>query len=406
MSVHTDYDVVIAGGGMVGAALACCLGGSSLKVAILDAAGPPHWQGNDYALRVSAITPASVRLLTKLNAWDTITSHRYAPIDAMHIWEADAQTEADVLVFDSADIGAQNMGHIVENRVIQSALLQQLQAHNNVRYLEPVAVKQLMDSDDHLVVDLDNGDQMTTRLLVGADGANSKVRQLAHIETYGWSFDQTAIVFTVKTEKPHDFIARQRFLPTGPLAFLPLDEPHTCSNVWSVDTKEAQRLLSLSDDEFKNELQHAMGEVLGNMEWVSERAGYPLSLAHAREYVAHRVALVGDALHRIHPLAGQGVNLGFADAAVLAEVILTATEKRKDIGEIYNLRPYERWRKQDNHTMIGLMDLFKRVYGSRYPAIVSLRKLGLGLTNRAKPVKRWFMRQASGLENELPKRFY
>lgn len=406
MSMHTDYDVVIAGGGMVGAALACCLGNSNLKLAILDAAGPPTWKGDDYALRVSAITPASIRLLKNLNAWDAIAGQRYAPIDAMHIWEDEHPQQHTTLVFDSADIGAQNMGVIIENRIIQSALLQQLQTHSNVRYLEPVKIENYQDGDDHLVIELDNGDRMTSRLLVGADGASSKVRQLAHIDTYGWSFEQSAIVFTVKTEKQHDNIARQRFLPSGPLALLPLDEPHSCSCVWSADTKEAERLLALKDDEFITELQHAMAEVPGNMEWVSERAGYPLTLAHAKQYVSHRVALVGDALHRIHPLAGQGVNLGFADAAVLAEVLLNATETRKDIGEKYNLRPYERWRKEDNHKMIGLMDLFKRSYGSNNPAIVGLRKLGLGLTNKMKPVKHWFMRQASGLENELPKRFY
>ncbi|MDH5631749.1 MAG: UbiH/UbiF/VisC/COQ6 family ubiquinone biosynthesis hydroxylase [Gammaproteobacteria bacterium] len=402
--ISPDYDVIIAGGGMVGAALACCLGGSDLKVAVLDAAGPPRWEGNDYALRVSAITPASIRLLKKLKAWDVIAAERYAPIDAMHIWEGEDSER--YLDFDSAEIGAENMGVIIENRVVQSALLRQAQTHSNVRYLSPASVAACNDHDDWLDVQLENGDHLTTRLLVGADGARSKVRELAHIDTYGWSFDQTAIVFTVKTEKPHDHVARQTFLSTGPLAFLPLDDAHTCSNVWSADTDEARRLLSLSDDEFRTELQHAFGDVLGNIEWVSERAGFPLTLAHAKEYIGHRVALIGDALHRIHPLAGQGVNLGFGDAAVLAEVILNAHEKRRDIGERHSLRPFERWRKETNHKMIGLMDLFKRSYGSRQPAIISLRRLGLDLTNRIAPIKHWFMRQASGLENELPKRFY
>lgn len=404
--VHVDYDVLIAGGGMVGAALACCLGGSSLRVAILDAAGPPQWQGDDYALRVSAITPASIRLLKKLNAWDDITAQRLAPIDAMYIWDGNEDAASGFLEFDSADIGADNMGVIIENRVIQSALIKQAQAHSNVRYLSPASVKAYDDHNDYLDIELENGERISTRLLIGADGARSKVRELAHIDTYGWSFDQTAIVFTVKTEKPHNFVARQKFLSTGPLAFLPLDEPHTCSNVWSVDTAEADRLLSLTDDEFKAELQGAFGDTLGAIEWVSECAGFPLTLAHAKDYLAHRVALVGDALHRIHPLAGQGVNLGFADAAVLAEVIINTHDKGRDIGARHNLRPFERWRKEANHKMIGLMDLFKRSFGSKEPTLITLRKLGLDITNQNGPIKHWFMRQASGLENELPKRFY
>ncbi|MBE9515930.1 MAG: UbiH/UbiF/VisC/COQ6 family ubiquinone biosynthesis hydroxylase [Proteobacteria bacterium] len=409
-TVNTDYDVVIAGGGMVGAALACCLGSSqsdtNLSVAILDAAGPPQWKGNDYALRVSAISSASIRLLKKLNAWNDIISQRLAPIDAMHIWDGNDEAASGFLEFDSAEIGAENMGVIIENRVIQSALLKQAQAHSNVRAISPASVTSYTDHNDYLTVELENGDQITTRLLVGADGAHSRVRELAHIDTYGWDFDQTAIVFTVKTEKLHEFIARQKFLATGPLAFLPLDEPHTCSNVWSADTKEAERLLALDDEAFKTELQTAFGDTLGKIEWISERAGFPLTLAHAKEYLGHRVALIGDALHRIHPLAGQGVNLGFADAAVLAEVILSADAKRRDIGACHNLRPFERWRKEANHKMIGLMDVFKRSFGSSEPILVTLRKLGLDTVNQTGPVKHWFMRQASGLENELPKRFY
>jgi 2-octaprenylphenol hydroxylase len=405
-SAAVDYDVVVAGGGMVGAALGCCLGGSSLRVAILDAAGPPEWQGDDYALRVSAISGASIRLLKKLNAWDDIVAQRLAAIDAMHIWDGNDDGASGFLEFDSADIGAENMGVIIENRVIQSALLKQAQTHSNVRYLSPISVKAYTDHNDYLNIELESGEHISSRLLIGADGARSKVRELAHIDTYGWSFDQTAIVFTVKTEKTHDFVARQKFLPTGPLAFLPLDEPHTCSNVWSADTEEANRLLSLTDDEFIAALQTAFGDTLGKIDWVSERAGFPLTLAHAKDYLAHRVALIGDALHRIHPLAGQGVNLGFADAAVLAEVILNTSDKGRDIGAHHNLRPFERWRKEANHKMIGLMDLFKRSFGSSEPTLVTLRKLGLDTVNQSGPIKHWFMRQATGLDNELPKRFY
>ena len=405
-AVNTDYDVLIAGGGMVGSALACCLGGSALRVAVLDAAGPPKWEGDDYALRVSAISAASIRLLKKLDAWEDIVAQRLAPIDAMFIWDGNDEGASGFLEFDSADIGAENMGVIIENRVIQSALLKQAQLHSNVRYLSPASVKAYDGYHEYLDVQMESGERISTRLLIGADGAHSKVRELAHIDTYGWPFDQTAIVFTVKTEKQHNFVARQKFLSTGPLAFLPLDEPHTCSNVWSADTDEANRLLSLGDDEFKTELQTAFGDTLGNIEWLSERAGFPLTLAHAKDYLAHRVALVGDALHRIHPLAGQGVNLGFADAAVLAEVIINTHDKGRDIGAHHNLRPFERWRKEANHKMIGLMDMFKRSFGSKEPTVVTLRKLGLDIVNQNGPIKHWFMRQATGLENELPRRFY
>ena len=420
--MHIDYDVVIAGGGMVGSMLACALGNTALRVAVLEPlpASPPPEHG--YDLRVSAITLATRAIFQAVGAWPAMQERRLAPIREMRVWDA---AGVGSIHFDSADIGQPELGYIIENSVIVQALHRRMQDFSNIRYLCPMALQGIerdvggvpqagrsaqgrrahspQQPPPHVALTTRTGERLSARVLVGADGAQSLVRRLAGIRSRGWEFDQKGIVATVKTSQPHRQTAWQRFLLTGPLAMLPLDDKYCCSIVWSADTARADQLLALEDGDFIAELQEAFGDALGLVETVGPRAAFPLALAYAEGYVQPGVALVGDAAHRVHPLAGQGVNLGFADAAVLAEVLLEAHGAHKDIGQYAVLRRYERWRKFDNAAMLAVTDGLKRLYGTRHAGIVYLRDLGMNLTDSTQPLKNKIMRLAAGLDGDLPR---
>ena len=383
---------------MVGACLACALGDGPFKVALLDrrAGAPPQ---EDYDLRVSAITLASRRIFENLGAWDDMRRRRVTPVAAMHVWDQGGSGSID---FDAAEIGEACLAYIVENSVIHAALLERLQQFTNVHYLCPVEVADIALAEAAAVVRLADARMLEARLVVGADGADSPVRRAAGITTQGLDLNQKGIVGTVRTENPHGGVARQRFLATGPLAFLPLPETNACSIVWSADTKRADELLALTETDFIAQLQAAFGEGLGKILSVGPRAAFALALAHARHYTAARVALVGDAAHTVHPLAGQGVNLGFLDAAALSEVLRAAAARRRDPGEHAVLRRYERLRKGDNLAMIALTGGLRFVFGNSWPLVRGLRNAGLDLTDRAAPLKHFLMRRASGLVGDLP----
>ena len=398
--MKSSYDIVIVGGGMVGAALVCALGNSPLKVAVLDRAPAAPLPEKDYDPRVSAVTLASRALFENLGAWEGMEQQRVSPVREMRVWSDD---DGGSIHFNAAEIGEPALAYIVENSVIQTALIERLHRFTNVHYLCPVEIGDITLADNGAAIVLRDGRLLQTRLLVGADGADSAVRRAAGIETHSLKLNQQGIVATVATERPHDQIARQRFLSTGPLAFLPLDEPHSCSIVWSADSARAEQLLALDDVAFINELQIVFGDSLGAVQIVSPRAAFPLTLSHAKAYTAPHLALIGDAAHTVHPLAGQGVNLGFLDAATLAEVLLDAAANHKDIGGHAVLRRYERWRKGDNLAMISVTGGFKYLFGNDWPVVSQLRNWGLDLTNAATPVKNFIMRRASGLEGDLPK---
>jgi len=398
--VNSQYDVVIVGGGLVGAALACALGNSSLKVALVDRSLPPGTASTEYDVRVSAITLASMALFENLGVWDSIFQTRVSPVREMRVWSSTVQ---DALHFNAAEIGEPVLFWIIENRVMQHALIERINQFTNIHYLAPVEPSDITLADNIAVVSFPDGRRLSTRLLVGADGAESAVRQTAHITTQSLDMQQKGIVATVTTEKPHDATARQRFLTTGPLAFLPLDDPNTSSIVWSADTARADQLMKLEPELFITELQSAFGDSLGAVTHVGPRAVFPLALSHAKAYTAPHLALVGDAAHTVHPLAGQGVNLGFLDAAALAEVLLDAAAKHKNIGAHDVLRRYERWRKADNLAMISLTGGFKYLFGTELPPIRRIRDIGLKVTNATPPIKNLMMRRASGLVGDLPK---
>ncbi len=396
--MRTQYDVIIVGGGMVGNTLACALGNFPLRVALIESQSAPTEELDDYDVRVSAITLASRALFENIAAWDAMRMRRISPLREMHVWDAQG---SGAIHFDAAELGEAELGYIIENRVIVAATLERLRQFDNVDIRCPAAVSALHPDTAQVSVELDSGEHLTAGLVVGADGAHSSIRAWAGIHTRGWSYQQTAIVATVKTERPHHAGAYQVFLPTGPLAFLPLINGLS-SIVWSCDQGRAEELLRLDDQAFMRELSIAFGDRLGTMESVSRRAGYPLSLAHSDHYISERIALVGDAAHRVHPLAGQGVNLGLLDAASLAQVLQEAMADKKDIGARAVLRRYERWRKGDNLAMLAVTDAFKRGFGSQRWPLVPLRNAGMGLADRLGPAKLSIMRHAVGLDGDLP----
>jgi len=390
-----DYDIIIIGGGLVGSALACALGLSNKSVLMLESGSAPTERSTGYDLRVSAITGASVNFFKGVGAWEGMKNARMGEVREMRVWDEGGNGS---LHLDSANTPEPCLAYIIENSVIRSALYNRLQQFPNVRLLEN-AVTELVAIEEESIVLSSSGNQFTTQLVVGADGARSIVREWAQIESSGWSFAQSAIVATVESEKSHEYTAYQRFLETGPLAFLPLDDLNTSSIVWSADSQRAKALLELSDEEFVSELESALDHRLGRLELKSQRAAFPLSMMHVDHTITHRMALIGDAAHRLHPLAGQGLNLGIADVAALAEVV---SGSHKDVGAMRVLRQYERWRSEDTRLMVRMMDVFKRTYGSREPAVRALRNFGMDLVNSSSVVKQVIMNFASGEKGDSP----
>lgn len=395
-------DVVIVGGGMVGAACALALVDglvrARLSVTLVEPRKPESVVDDEkWDLRVSALSRASERILRNLNAWNAINSARVCDYQAMTVWDAGGSGRVH---FDAADIGEPCLGHIVENRRVQAALWQQLEQHPDIQ-VQAARVTAVDCSMDNASVTLDSGRTVTSRLLVVADGAQSPTRKLLGIGVDAASYAQQGIVAVVTPEKRHGDVARQRFLATGPLALLPLADGRI-SIVWSADDAEAERLLALDDAEFLAELTHASEQVMGKFTAVSKRAAFPLRRQHAERYTGLRHVLVGDAAHVVHPLAGQGANLGFLDAATLAQVITDAEQQERDIGSQRILRRYERARRGDNLATLWAMDGFKRLFSNDSRFLATLRNTGFAVFDRTPPLKEAAMKKAMGLTGELP----
>ncbi|MFQ6021934.1 MAG: UbiH/UbiF/VisC/COQ6 family ubiquinone biosynthesis hydroxylase [Acidiferrobacterales bacterium] len=391
------HDVIIVGGGIVGATLACALADARLRIALLERYPPPSSPTGDYDIRVSSISPGSRLILEAVGAWSGLQQSRICAVEQMHVWDAGGPA---AIHFDSADIGEPCLAYIIENSAMLAALWS-CARRVNVELHCPTDVDAVDFCDANSAVLLRDGRQLVARLVVGADGPQSTVRTDAGIGTTAWDYAQHGIVATVETERPHSNIAWQRFLPSGPLAFLPLADGRS-SIVWSVDTPYAEELLLLDDADFRQELESAFGANLGAIRSTGPRSAFPLQRTHAARYVSARAALVGDAAHTVHPLAGQGANLGLFDAAVLAEVLLDAHRRNRDIGSLTVLRRYERWRKGDNLAMLFLTDALKRLFGNSITLVERVRNIGLDLTNAAAPIKHMLMRRAAGLEGDLP----
>jgi len=398
------FDVLIAGGGPVGACAGALLargGAGALKVGILEPRRPVA-PARDAAvdLRVSAFSRASERILRSAGAWQAIESCRVSPYERMRVWHERERPEGSgVLVFDAADAGEPNLGHIIENRLVQASLLDAFEAAGGS--LIGAEARDVTVREARVEVATGDG-PLSTRLLVGADGARSLVRERIGLTVEARSYEQTAIVAAVATERPHERTAWQRFLATGTLAFLPLADGLS-SIVWSADAAAAATLLSAGAEEFGEALTRAADRALGGVRLASERLSFPLHSLAAHRYAAERIALVGDAAHVVHPLAGQGVNLGLLDAAALAELVLAARAEREDAGAQRVLRQYERWRRSETALMATAIELFNRFLAHGSDPLARLAQRGLAWVNRSTEVKRFFMARALGTSGHLPR---
>ncbi|WP_019864340.1 FAD-dependent monooxygenase [Methylovulum miyakonense] len=393
------FDVLIVGGGMVGAAVACGLGGGPLKVAVIEALPPvPFAIDQPHDLRVSALSIASKNILETVGAWRGVVGRRVCPFRRMRVWETAGDTE-----FCSDDISYPELGYIVENRVTQLALLERLQDFANVELVCPAVIDKITYYPGQVSqVALADGRVLSAKLLVAADGGQSRVRQVAGLGVTSWDYGQHALVIYIETAYGQQDITWQRFVPSGPQAFLPLTG-HYGSIVWYNSPDEVNRLKALPGEALKDELVAAFPDCLGQVNRVLATASFPLRRQHAQSYVKPGVVLVGDAAHTINPLAGQGVNIGLLDAAVLAEVLVEAAKKGQDISGLTVLKRYEKIRRNENLKMMTVMDVFYQVFSNDMLPIKVLRNLGLGLAERILPAKNKVMRSAMGLEGNLPK---
>ena len=399
------YDIIIVGGGMVGAALACALGDSGLNVAVIEASQSNFdWPEGSHDIRVSAITHASQHIFENIGVWESMQHDGVAAYSKMHVWDATGQGQ---IHFDSVEVGRADLGHIIENRVIQKAVQNRLADFDNIDLLMPVKLESLQFNPAGAELISTDGQQLTTDLVIGADGANSWVRQQAGISLNTWAYHQNALVCNVTTSESHQNACWQQFMPEGPLAFLPLADGQS-SIVWSTTEEKAQALSHMDEQLFNQELQMTFGSSLGRISLSSERGVFPLRLRHAKQYVKEHLALVGDAAHTVHPLAGQGVNLGLLDAVVLAEEILHSYEKKVDIGSLATLRRFERRRKGDNIAMLAAMDGLKRLFSNDITPLKLLRNTGLNIADKLNPFKNLMIRRAmglagSGINDKLPR---
>jgi 2-octaprenylphenol hydroxylase len=395
------YDVVVVGSGIVGATTALALAKkTSLKIAIIDAHPlVQNWDPLQYDFRVSAISLASERIFKKIAVWQNIQKKRSSPYTHMYVWEEKNNAKIE---FDARDVKVSALGNIIEDRVMRTALTEALQAEPKITLFSPLKLTTMQQTSEGINLVTADGKTIFTKLLVGADGAHSWVRQQAKIDLQVQDYAHTAIVATVKTTEPHQSTAWQCFLKTGPLAFLPLSDPHTSSIVWSTLPEHATQLLAQDDESFKKNLAEAFNHQLGSIIDVDTRYHYPLQMRHARNYVLPRIALVGDAAHTLHPLAGQGVNLGLMDAACLVDVITEAFKKQRDFASFMTLRKYERWRKGDNLAMLKMVGFLKYLFMSDKTIIQSLRSMGLNFTDRTSFLKNFFAQHALGYRKDLP----
>ena len=384
---------------MVGAAVACSLGGSSLKVAVIESSPPqPFTEDQPHDLRVSALSIASKNILETIGAWEGILNRRFCPFRRMRVWETAGDTE-----FCSDDIGHSALGYIVENRVTQLALLDRLQAFDNIELVCPVGIKKINYAIGQASeIELENGRLLSAKLIVAADGGQSRVRQTVGLGVTSWDYKQHALVIYIETAYGQQDITWQRFLASGPQAFLPLTGNYG-SIVWYNSPDEVNRLKTLSHDALKEEMLAAFPDCLGEVNKVLGVASFPLKRQHAQNYVKSGVVLVGDAAHMINPLAGQGVNIGLLDAAALAEVLIDAAKKGLEPGDLTVLKRYEKMRRNENLKMMTVMDIFYQVFSNEVLPLKFIRNLGLGLAERILPAKNKVMRNAMGLEGNLPK---
>ncbi len=397
-------DLLIVGAGMVGSALALALQHSGLEILLLDGSPlsiKPFDEQAAFEPRVSALSMASQRILERVGAWQGIAQRRVSPYSDMRVWDGSGTGQ---IHFSAASVHAEVLGHIVENRVVQDGLLERLH-DSEIGLLANARLEQMRRSGDEWLLTLADGRTLRAPLVIAADGANSAVRRLTGCETREWDYLHHAIVTSVRCAEPHQATAWQRFTDDGPLAFLPLQcdgRQDWCSIVWSTTPEHAERLMKLDDVDFCAQLERAFEGRLGAVLQADPRLCVPLRQRHAKRYVAEGLALIGDAAHTIHPLAGQGVNLGFLDAAVLAEELLRAYERGERLADVRVLSRYERRRMPHNLALMAAMEGFERLFQADPLPLRWLRNSGLKWVEQLPEAKAVFVRQALGLSGDLP----
>jgi len=407
-------DVAIVGGGMVGMTLAAALGGAGLSVAVVDAEAPATMTAAAFDGRSSAIAFGSQQVLAGIGAWAAMVAAAQ-PILDIRVSDGTATGKVsrlflhyghDELAPEGAGENAPPFGFIVENRVTRRALLQRLAELPMVSHVAPARVASVDRTAAAAILHLADGRSLSARLAVAADGRSSPVRAAAGIRTTEWAYAQTGIVCTVAHEKPHGGVAHEHFLPAGPFAMLPMVDDgglHRSSIVWTERRELVPAMMALDDAAFAAEIERRFGPTLGRLRPIGGRFAYPLTLVHAERYVDHRLALLGDAAHAIHPIAGQGLNLGLRDVAALAEAIVDTQRLGLDIGDALALERYQRWRRFDNLVLMAVTDSMNRLFSNDIAPIRLVRDLGLAAVNRLPPLKRLFTRHAMGLVGDLPR---
>lgn len=395
-----DIDIVIVGGGMAGGMLAASLAEQSLQIVLLDAAPAPQYPQGESALRVSALTETSESLLQRAQVWPLMPVARMQPYEQMEVRDGDGTGEVH---FSAADANASHLGTLVENDAVVAALYQRCLSLTRVQWRNDCRVSAIARADDGWRIALSDGEVLKTRLLVGADGARSMVRSAAGLQAQSRDTGHVAIVATLTTELPHQRCARQAFLDSGPVALLPLyGDGHSCSLVWSLWPERAQQLMQLPGDGFARELTKATQSWLGEISLASERLAFPIHDLHAGNYVADGVALIGDAAHVVHPLAGQGINLGLLDAAVLAEEICRALAAGRQWHSLPLLQRYQRRRRGHNAMVVSAMRGFKVLFEQRSPVLRFVRNAGMSMVDRHHIFKGLLARQALGRFDDAP----
>jgi 2-octaprenyl-6-methoxyphenol hydroxylase len=393
-----DCDLVIVGGGIVGTTLACALKNSGLKIIIIEAKPLPVAASRRQAYSLSLL---SSQILTGIGVWEQIFPRigKYR-----HIRLSDA-SHPGIVKFETEDIGTDFLGYVAEHNVVLTALQEATANLSHVSWLCPAEVidVEYQDSCAAIEVKVENQTRLLkTKLVVGADGARSLIRNLAKIKTQGWKYWQSCVAFTIKHEAAQNDTAFERFWPTGPMGVLPLPG-NRCQIVWTAPHEQAKVLQTLDEQEFLRKLEEYTGGLLGKLQLVSDRYLFPVQLMQCDRYVQSRLALVGDAAHCCHPVGGQGLNLGIRDAAALAQIIQEAYQQGKDIGDLQILKRYERWRKRENLTILGFTDFLDRLFSNNWLPVVAIRRFGLWLLQHLNPLKIYALKLMTGLKGRTPK---
>ncbi len=398
-----DSDVLIAGGGLNGPALALALAQAGLRVTVIDAAPARARADDTFDGRAYALAIASQKLLAAIGVWPAVAEHAQPMMEVKASdGEAGEGGAPFFLHFDSRELDQSPVGYMLEDRYLYRAFLDAMQAAPGITLIQATSVIAQQVVPGGISVTLSDGRALSARLLVGADGRRSGVAERAGIGREGWGYGQIALVAAIDHELPHNGIAHQFFMPSGPLAILPLPGNRS-SIVWSETDDNARTIAALSDEDFLAILRPRFGDFLGKISLAGPRFSYPLNLTLARAYAAPRVALIGDAAHGVHPIAGQGLNLGLRDVGALAEIVVEAMRRGEDIGALDVLERYQGWRRFDSTALALGMDSVNKLFSNRNPILRAGRDLGMGLVNAIPALRRGFMRQAAGLSGPLPR---